>query len=549
MKESVAEMQRVALREIEEKINGPTVTVSAAAEGLTALAPSQLRELLRSGGTTLVEVVHAFHARKQKEANTHRSMVDVFFDSAIAQASAMQTRLPCDLDELPLLGFVLSVKDSILMTDTRSTCGLATNFPHIYRRPSPFIDYLQEKGALILSKGNVPQALMAMESVNNVFGETLHPLDASRTPGGSSGGDAAQLLLQLSNAGLGTDGAGSLRIPALFCGLTTLKVTAQRFCVPMARLLTVQRENPMTEEEEQLFGAVAGAMTRYVNDLVTFTRVFNDYNQRCRSLPPLIWRQPKSLKRIGVLKELNHCPLPAVSLRAVQVCRDRLSALGYELVELDFNEVAREVHRTALAAFSKEKLLVDIIQRRHHMDEPVLSLYSEYISALGTPSIVLRLARRFLAPHRQLIVDALLLGRDVSFAQLRARMNFLREYFIDLFVRNGVEIALFGGFPPALRRGTSSKCSFLAVYTFVWNFVDFVAGALPVVRVKPEEENYTSDDKVLEAALRVSMEGAQGLPVGVQIVGLPYTEEEVVELMGVLEAAIGFEHPTVSLST
>lgn len=536
-------LQSAALKEIEQKILAPRLAVRAETERFTALGPGGLRAALLAGETTLPEVVEAFHARKQREMNVHRALADVFFDGAMEQASALQRALPARADALPLLGFVFSVKDSVLMANTRSTCGLATNYPHVYAGPTPFIDYLREMGALILAKGNVPQALMAMETANNLFGEALHPLDRARTPGGSSGGEAAQLLLRLSNAGLGSDGAGSLRIPALFCGLATLKVTSRRFASPLARLLTVQAE---PEDHERIFEVVMGALTYRVADLTAFTRVFNDYNQRSRYLPPLPWRAPRLARRVGVLAELSHCPLPAVCRRALDVCRERLLARGFELVELDFNDVAEELHRTILAVFLKDSLLVEILQRRHHMPEPVLPLYSEFVSALAKPTWLLRLVRRFLAPHRQLVVDGIVLGRTSTIAQLRERVEHFRQHFLDLFAQKGVEVALFGGFPPALRRGTSQHCSLIAVYTFVWNALDFVAGALPVVCVQPHEEDYLASDELFAAALRLSMKGATGLPVGVQVIGLPYTEEDVLELMRVLEEEVKHKSPRVN---
>lgn len=541
-----AETQCEALKEIEEKICAPSVESPPNGAHLISLTPSELRQTLLAGETTLPEVVAAFHARKQEEMNVHRSLTDVFFVEALEQARLLQSVLPESAEALPLLGFVLSIKDSILMNGTRSTCGLVTNYAHVFAHPAPFIDYLREKGALILSKGNIPQGLMAMETHNNVFGEALNPLDRTRTPGGSSGGDAAQVLLRLTNAGMGSDGAGSLRIPALFCGLVTVKVTSRRFASPIARLLTVQSGEPRANDQGQIFGAVTGAMMRRVADLTIFMRVFNDYHQRSRYLPPVPWREPRPLRRVGILAELKHCPLAPINRRALDVCRERLLSLGVELVELDLNDVAEELHRTVMGVLSMDKLLEEILSGRHHMPEPALPFYAEYLKVVRKPAWLLRLLRRFIAPHRRLILDGLLLGRESNFNEMRSRMEHFRQYFIDLFTAQGVEVALFGALPPALLRGTSQHCSFVAVYMFIWNFVDFVAGALPVVRVEEGEEEYVADDKELEAVLSANMKGSKGLPVGIQVIGLPYSEEEVLRLMAVLEEGVGYQAPEVA---
>lgn len=77
--------------------------------------------------------------------------------------------------------------------------------------------------------------MFSLESFNHVYGEAKNPYDIRRTPGGSSGGEAALVRLGLCNAAIGSDIAGSLRIPALFCGLVTLKPTAFRLSIyPMS---------------------------------------------------------------------------------------------------------------------------------------------------------------------------------------------------------------------------------------------------------------------------------------------------------------------------
>jgi amidase len=87
---------------------------------------------------------------------------------------------------------------------------------------------LRAAGAIILGKTNVPELAGALESDNLIYGRTNNPYDLARTPGGSTGGEAAIVAAGGSPLGLGTDAGGSIRIPAHFCGLAAIKPTSGR---------------------------------------------------------------------------------------------------------------------------------------------------------------------------------------------------------------------------------------------------------------------------------------------------------------------------------
>ncbi len=109
-----------------------------------------------------------------------------------------------------------------------STHGFYCNLNNKITENENTVKNLIDKGVLILCRGNVPQGLFSMESFNHIFGEAKNPYDMSRVPGGSSGGEASLVRLGLVNASIGSDIGGSVRIPALFCGVVALKPTALR---------------------------------------------------------------------------------------------------------------------------------------------------------------------------------------------------------------------------------------------------------------------------------------------------------------------------------
>lgn len=503
------------------------------------LSALETRELVLSGRLDLPTLVQLFHRRKVAEDNRHRCLTDVFFEQPLAQARAMQEQLkrPGAAAELPLLGFVLSVKDHVLMKGTRATCGILANFGTILDEPTPLIDYLRQKGALIMSKGNVPQLMMAMESKNNIFGETLNPLNHARTSGGSTGGDCAAVALGLANAAFGTDGAGSLRIPALFCGLTTLKVTAERFdnsC--LAPLLHHQPDMDRLGDYVRVIPGVAGPAAKTVADLEAFLRVYAEFYKVLRWLPPVPWRPAQLPRRIGVFKELALFPPCETSRRAVRLCRDSFQRRGIELVEMDFNDQMEDLLVFCLSCFMKSRLLVELVARDHHMPEPICDMYHEYARAHRLPSIALRALQRFLPLRKRLVAQAILDAREKNLFYFQEKLARFKRFFQEAFDRAGVDVALFHALPPALLRGSSHRCTLLAMYCFVWNVVNFVAGALPITTVRPDEQHYDApfQDSYTEA-MRHNLGQSAGLPVGVQLIGRPFEEELVVEAMKALE--------------
>src|SRR5207237_7785598 len=99
------------------------------------------------------------------------------------------------------------------------------------------VERLRREGAIILGKTNTPEFLMSYESDNFITGRSNNPWDLERTPGGSSGGEAAAIASGCSPGGVGSDGGGSIRVPAHFCGIAGLKPTPGRVAAACHRPL------------------------------------------------------------------------------------------------------------------------------------------------------------------------------------------------------------------------------------------------------------------------------------------------------------------------
>jgi amidase len=131
-------------------------------------------------------------------------------------------------DSRPLLGLPVTIKDSIEVAGMPCTGGSLARADYVPDADATVVARLREAGALVLAKTNVPEYSSSYETDNAVHGRTSNPLDPERTCGGSSGGEAALAGADASPLGIGTDGGGSLRVPAHYCGVVGLRPTVGR---------------------------------------------------------------------------------------------------------------------------------------------------------------------------------------------------------------------------------------------------------------------------------------------------------------------------------
>jgi Asp-tRNA(Asn)/Glu-tRNA(Gln) amidotransferase A subunit family amidase len=158
----------------------------------------------------------------------------------------------------PLHGVPISIKSSLDVAGVRCESGTRLREGYVATRDAVLVSRLREAGAIVLGVTNTPELLMAWETDNLLFGRTNSPWDPTRTPGGSSGGEAAAIASGCSAGGVGSDGGGSIRVPAHFSGICGLKPTPGR--VPATG------HYPASAGPFALLGVV-GPMARTVGDL------------------------------------------------------------------------------------------------------------------------------------------------------------------------------------------------------------------------------------------------------------------------------------------
>jgi Asp-tRNA(Asn)/Glu-tRNA(Gln) amidotransferase A subunit family amidase len=154
------------------------------------------------------------------------AVVTLLPERARAEAATADRRLRAG-DARPLEGLPITVKDAFATAGVRSTDGCKLFEDYVPDTDAVAVARLRAAGAIVVGKTNVPELSFDFDCDNLVFGRTNNPWDLERTPGGSSGGEAAAIASGCSPLGLGSDLAGSIRMPSHFCGITGLKPTAQ----------------------------------------------------------------------------------------------------------------------------------------------------------------------------------------------------------------------------------------------------------------------------------------------------------------------------------
>ena len=286
---------------------------------------SQLAEEIREKKISPIELVQAHLAQIEKVNPKINAFIHVDAERALNQARAAESALTGKILGL-LHGVPISVKSSISVTGMPFEAGTKLRGGAVGECDAPLVTRLRNAGAVILGVTNAPELLMAWETDNLIYGRTNNPWDISRTAGGSSGGEAAAIASGCSAGGVGSDGGGSIRVPAHFSGVCGLKPTPGRI--------------PATGHFPQSVGpfaqlGVVGPMARTVADLKLLFEVMQgpDIGDPSAAPVPVRWPKLVDLKkvRIGYFEDDGRTPVTPETRTAVQKAAASLRDAGFEV--------------------------------------------------------------------------------------------------------------------------------------------------------------------------------------------------------------------------
>ena len=240
--------------------DSPSLPGSSRRGGDTIAAAAQA---LRRGRTTSAALTaECLHAIETRDSSIN-AFIAVLADRARAQAAEADRELAEGRDRGPLHGIPISVKDLFDIAGHPTTAASRVRAAHIAATDAAVVARLREAGAVIIGKTNLHEFALGTTNEESAFGPVRHPLDATRSPGGSSGGSAASILAGMAFASVGTDTGGSIRIPAAACGLVGLKPSYAD--VPLEGVVplstTLDHAGPLSRsvaDAETLFRVISG---------------------------------------------------------------------------------------------------------------------------------------------------------------------------------------------------------------------------------------------------------------------------------------------------
>jgi|HubBroStandDraft_4_1064222.scaffolds.fasta_scaffold08365_6 Asp-tRNA(Asn)/Glu-tRNA(Gln) amidotransferase A subunit family amidase len=456
---------------------------------LTFLSATGIAAAIRSKEVSPVEVARAHLAGIERLNPRLNAFVDYQPEVVLAQARAAEAAMMRGEEVGPLHGVPLSIKSAIDVAGHRCEAGSRLREGYVAAADAPLVARLRAAGAVILGVTNTPELLMAWESDNLLYGRTNNPWDLTRAAGGSSGGEAAAIAVGLSAGGVGSDGGGSIRVPAHFCGICGLKPTPGR--IPSTG------HYPKAGGPFALIGVV-GPMARTVEDLRTLFTVMAGWDEGDPSAAPVEVRPLEGAVmrtiNMGFFEDDSRTPVTRETRAAVQRAASLFSGRGLR-VEPFRPDGLEEARRLWWEFFGRAggMILEPMLRGRESEVSPILREFVDWT--------------RDGAAHTGETLLKAWLERDALREKILVQM---RKYPVLLCPTAAI---------PAFHHGErewqvdGKTVKYLDAWSYCewWNLLGFPAVVIPMGQSE------------------------QGLPIGVQIVGRPWEEDVVLAVAAKLD--------------
>ncbi len=329
---------------------------------LWRMSALQLAELIRTRKASSREVVQA-HLDRMAEVNPKINAVTcILAETALAAADR------ADAEDVlrPFHGVPFTVKENIDCLGSATTQGLPAMKDVMPTLDAPVVARMKAAGAIPIGRTNLPEFGLRITTDNPLRGRTLNPFSESRTAGGSSGGEGAALACGMSPIGLGNDIGGSLRNPAVCCGITSLKPSAGR--IPNASSIP-----PNTNGLAGQVMAVQGPMARHVADLQAAYRILSGRDIRDPGSvdAPLFGPMPAN-KRVALVTEIPGVKLPSHIIASVRAAGKAMVDSGWQVEEVTPPELERVTEIWAHILSAEFESTIDVMAEV--MSEPAVNL-------------------------------------------------------------------------------------------------------------------------------------------------------------------------------
>jgi amidase len=361
-----------------------SITRSATRTGveLWRMSALELAEAIRSGQASSRDVVEA-HLRRIEDVNPSINAVTVVLADRALEAAALADDAVMSGEDLPPFhGVPFTVKENIDLVGAATTQGLEALARAYPSRDAPVVERLRAAGGIPLGHTNCPTIAVRWHTDSEMWGATVNPWDRSRTPGASSGGEAAALATGMSPLGLGNDMLGSLRWPAQCCGVSALKPTLGR--IPHASSI-----DPADMAIGVQLTDVEGPMARRISDLRAAFEALSGPTWRDAWAVPAPLRGPEPARPIHVALVVD----PEGEGTADQVkdgvrrAADALADSGYSVVEVEPPSIGTAAE-TLLAMLNTPDIRAVWRAQSRLLPDETQRFLSEFYKAAGDPNPV-----------------------------------------------------------------------------------------------------------------------------------------------------------------
>jgi amidase len=308
---------------------------------MLAMSAIEMAAAIGAGEISSEELVRAHLEQIDVLQESVNAFVTVDHDGAI-DAARRADRTPVeDRSGRPLFGVPCSIKDSLAVAGLTMTFGNVGMADFVPRRDDVLVERMRDAGAIVLGKTNMADLAAAYETDNHVAGRTNNPYDLARTPGGSSGGEAAAIASGCSPIGVGSDGWGSIRQPAHCVGIAALKPTPGRLPVGVTPILSLLGVN--------------GPMARTVDDVSLGFSVLVGSHWSCPASVPVPVTDPSSVRveglRVAAVAQIGPLEADLATLDALRRAVAAFEAIGIDVEWIDSVPGDDRIHEFAVAGF------------------------------------------------------------------------------------------------------------------------------------------------------------------------------------------------------
>ena len=515
------------------------------------------RDVVASCSLRCIELVSFRNDGDKKGVNC---IAEELYEDAFEQAAAEveQAKEKKTDVKVVLKGCPISVKDCIGVRGALSTGGMSCRADKVSMRDSALVSTLRSQGALILCRGNVPQSLMLPETTNNIWGRTRNPWNLDRTPGGSSGGEAALVATGCVVLGIGSDVGGSIRIPAAFCGVVGFKPSPGRISSRGCMSARLKDRHGM----ENIIPSTAGPLARTVEDCAAFCEAVwsQQHYQLDGTLPPIPYDKAaftnrKKLK-IGYFYTDGWFEPCRAAKRGLTETVAALRKEGHDLVEIPFPGDGKAIYQTYVALAAGEGNMKSFELGLE--GEPLVKEYMQLKRAASLPNFLRPLVSFFLDERRSSLLAATRSGgiSVYEFLQHLADVKIIRRKWAEAVEGANLDGIIHPALPlPALKHGTSGDITAAFSYTLLANLLLWPAGVVPVTTVQKDEQIYSfSEDIPINQRdhwaknAQIQMQNSAGLPLAVAVMTTPFRDERCLNIMKEVERVAAFKaRPTAYL--